>query len=202
MWQRHHFSHKIPFIQPLILGDTEEITKLLAQGVDINHVDSEGNGGINHAASNNQVNCLRFLEANGAAFEIVNKAGNTPLHVACEKGFKEVILNLLLAGVDPLQGNNEGKKAGEGNIEAKMMINAIYAENKAFKVLSPLQKRKLTQIFEDIDIDGKREIDLAKSVLFNKYVDDNVNDNMAEKDAKEFIKWCAILNKATVFLIL
>ena len=143
---------------------------------------------------------MRFLEANGAAFEMVNKVGNTPLHIACEKVLKEVILILLMVGVDQTLNNNEGKKAGEGNIEAKMLMNGILAENKAFKVLNPLQKKKLIQIFEDIDSDGKKIIDLSKSIVFNKYVDDNVNDNLAEKDAKEFIKWCAILNKSTVKL--
>lgn len=168
--------------------------------MDINYCDSEGNGGISHSATNNHLDCLRFLDANGAAFEIINKAGNTPLHLACEKGLKEVILNLLMAGVDPAIINNDGKKAGEGSIESKMLINNINTENKAFKVLSPMQKKKLIQIFEDIDIDGKKLIDLSKSILFNKYVDDNVNDNLAEKDAKEFIKWCAILNKSTVLI--
>lgn len=170
------------------------------QGVDVNFADSEGNSGIFHATANNHLELLRFLEANNAVFElVVNKSGNTPLHVACEKGFKEVTLFLLLVGVDPSVQNNEGKKAGDGNIEMKMLLNSLVAENKAFKVLSPIQKKKLIQIFEDIDIDGKKTIDLSKSVLFNKYVDDNVNDSMAEKDAKEFIKWCAILNKTTVY---
>ena len=171
---------------------------MLNQGVDINYADSEGNSGIFHASSNNQLEMLRFLEANAAAFEMVNKVGNTPLHLACEKNLKEVILILLMAGVDPLANNNEGKKAGEGNIEAKMLMNGILAENKAFKALNPLQKKKLTMIFEDIDTDGKKLIDLNKSIVFNKYVDDNVNDNLAEKDGKDFIKWCAILNKTTV----
>lgn len=161
-------------------------------------MDSEGSSGIYHAVANNHVEVLRFLEANNAAFEIVNKAGNTPLHLACEKNFKDVILFLLMAGVDPILQNNEGKKAGDGNIEVKMFMNSLIAESKAFKALSLLQKKKLIQIFEDIDIDGTKTIDLNKSILFNKYVDDNVNDSMAEKDAKEFIKWCAILNKATV----
>lgn len=75
-------------------------------------------------------------------------------------------------------------------------------ESKAFKVLNPMQKKKLTMIFEDFDIDGKKTVDLSKSILFNKYVDENVNDSLAEKDAKDFIAWCAILNKTTVILFI
>lgn len=180
------------------LGDVEECKKLLNQGVDINYVDTEGNSGIFHATLNNQLEILRFLEANNAAFEMINKSGNTPLHLACEKSLKEAILFLILAGVDQNLTNTEGKKAGDGNIEVKMLVNGILAESKAFRVLNPLQKKKLIQIFEDIDTDGKKLIDLNKSILFNKYVDDNVNDSLAEKDGKDFIKWCAILNKETV----
>lgn len=45
-------------------------------------------------------------------------------------------------------------------------------------------------------------IDLNKSKRFNKYIDDAINDGGVEKDAKDFIKACAICNKETVSLLL
>lgn len=104
----------------------------------------------------------------------------------------------MLAGVDPLVANNEGKKAGDGNIEAMMFVNSIMGEKKAFKVLNPLQKKKLIMIFEEIDLDNQKSIDINKSIQFNKYIDDSVNESLAKRDAEDFIKSCAILDKAKV----
>lgn len=34
--------------------------------------------------------------------------------------------------------------------------------------------------------------------MFNKFIEEGINDNMAEKDAKDFIKTAAICNQLTV----
>ncbi len=107
------------------------------------------------AAMNNQLEILRFLEQNGAMFELINKVGNTPLHFACERKFKEVILFLLLNGVEHSTKNDKGERAGENAMDSKSFMTSIISENKAFKVLTPSQKKKLIQIFEDIDFDSK-----------------------------------------------
>ncbi|EGR28615.1 hypothetical protein IMG5_171770 [Ichthyophthirius multifiliis] len=66
---------------------------------------------------------------------------------------------------------------------------------------------KLIEIFNDVDAKpiGFTEgnfipglIDLEKSKRFNKYIDDTINDNIAEKDAKDFIKSCSVCNKEGV----
>jgi len=41
-------------------------------------------------------------------------------------------------------------------------------------------------------------IDFEKAFKFNKYMEDTVNDNMASKDAHDFISSLAICNKTTV----
>ena len=49
-----------------------------------------------------------------------------------------------------------------------------------------------------MDFDDKNCIDFEKAFKFNKYMEENVNDNMASKDANDFISSCAICNKQTV----
>lgn len=43
-------------------------------------------------------------------------------------------------------------------------------------------------------------IDLHKAVRFNRYIEENLAESTADKDAKDFIKWTAICNKTTVNL--
>ena len=84
-------------------------------------------------------------------------------------------------------------------MDAKMLLNNIACEEKAFNVLSPQQKAKILEIFYDIDNDGMKTIDINKSKRFNKFVDETVNDSASEKDAKDFIKSCALCNKEAVY---
>eukprot|EP01016_Furgasonia_blochmanni_P018568 TRINITY_DN21035_c0_g1_i1.p1 TRINITY_DN21035_c0_g1~~TRINITY_DN21035_c0_g1_i1.p1 ORF type:complete len:132 (-),score=40.05 TRINITY_DN21035_c0_g1_i1:193-531(-) len=53
-------------------------------------------------------------------------------------------------------------------------------------------------IFEDADFDNTRSINLEKSIKFNKFVEEEVEDQLIERDAKDFINSCAIINKVTV----
>jgi hypothetical protein len=41
-------------------------------------------------------------------------------------------------------------------------------------------------------------IDFEKAFKFNKFMEENVNDSMAHKDANDFIMTAAICNKTTV----
>lgn len=60
------------------------------------------------------------------------------------------------------------------------------------------QKKKLTEIFNDIDFDDLKAIDLHKAVRFNKYIQENIAEAKAEKDANDFLKSTAICNKHSV----
>ena len=129
--------------------------------------------------------------------DTINKEGQSILHVACDKGCKDIVLFLLMSGIDPTIKNNSGQKAGDTNIEIKMFINNIVAENKVFDVLKPQHKQKLQQIFEDIDFDNQKSIDMQKATQFNKFIEDGVSDSIADRDAKDFIKTTAICNSLT-----
>ena len=65
-------------------------------------------------------------------------------------------------------------------------------------MLSPDQKAKLIEIFNDIDFDDLKAIDLHKAVRFNKYIDEKIAEPKAEKDANDFLKSTAICNKHSV----
>ena len=58
--------------------------------------------------------------------------------------------------------------------------------------------KKLTEIFNDIDFDDLKAIDLHKAVRFNKYIQENIAEAKAEKDANDFLKSTAICNKHSV----
>ena len=65
-------------------------------------------------------------------------------------------------------------------------------------MLSEEHNKKLTQIFNDIDFDDLKAIDLHKAVRFNKYIQENIAEAKAEKDANDFLKSTAICNKHSV----
>ncbi len=67
--------------------------------------------------------------------DLTDEEGNTALHYACEKPDKHAVLFLLMQGVDPNIKNKNNKKAGEGIMEIKTLLNNIIAEEKAFKAL-------------------------------------------------------------------
>lgn len=65
-------------------------------------------------------------------------------------------------------------------------------------MLSEEQKKKLQEIFDDIDFDNLKAIDFHKAVRFNKYIQENISEAKAEKDANDFLKSTAICNKHSV----
>lgn len=121
------------------------------------------------------------------------------MHVACDKGDKEVILLLIMSGADANIKNKQNSKPSDGNMDLKTFVNNIIAEEKAFNALNNQQKNKLTEIFNEIvSVDSSRTIDLKKSIRFNRFIEDTVSPAVAEKDANDFLKSCAICNKETV----
>jgi hypothetical protein len=55
-------------------------------------------------------------------------------------------------------------------IKFSFLSNTLIPEEKAFNVLDSEQIKKLTEIFNDIDFDDLKAIDLHKAVRFNKYI--------------------------------
>ena len=161
---------------------------------------NKGKNGLFYACDIKNIDLIRFLSSSNIDLEIKCNEGNTPLHSACTNNFKEGVLFLLLHGANYEEPNSAGQKPGEGNMEMKMFLNKLVPEAQAFKALNLTQRKKLQQIFEDIDFDNAHNIDLEKSMKFDKYIDSSVEVRLAEKDAKDFIKSCAICNGKTVNL--
>lgn len=53
---------------------------------------------------------------------------------------------------------------------------------------------KIKGLFEDIDYNGEKRIDIEKSIRFNKFNDKKVSNFIAEKDAVDFVNSCAIID--------
>ncbi|RWS21695.1 E3 ubiquitin-protein ligase MIB2-like isoform X1, partial [Leptotrombidium deliense] len=78
------------------IGEIKLIRKLIAEGVNLNYKDSEGNTAIHKAAEYNDAEAIKILLKNGADINAVNHDGNTALHVAV-LGFAVECVNLLLS---------------------------------------------------------------------------------------------------------
>jgi len=186
------------FLMNVQKGSVSDCQKLISQGAKLNYADSDGNSAAHHAVMGTHIDVLRFLISEGIDLDIANTEGNTALHLACQKESRNFILPLLLAGSDPAKKNSNDEKPGEKSTTITSFIKQIHAENKAFNVLIPDQRRKLKHIFDEIARDIKH-INLDRSKMFNMFVDE-VSEEEAEKDAKDFIASCALLDKESVNL--
>lgn len=77
-------------IGPLsLLGNLDEAKRMVGQGVDINHIDKNGNNGYFQAAKTGQLHILHYLLHNDSILtDVINKDESTPLHYACDQGKK------------------------------------------------------------------------------------------------------------------
>jgi hypothetical protein len=95
------------------VGDTLTMAKALAAGAAIDSLDTRrsenGRRALNWAALNDKADAIRFLVARGAAVNIANLTGFTPLHHAAESGSVNAAKALLDAGADPTWPNNMGE---------------------------------------------------------------------------------------------
>lgn len=87
----------------------EHIVRLyVLQGADINARDRLGRTAAHHAAASNNTNLYEALREADADFEVVDFEGNTPLHVAVERGSLEFATVLLEGMVNPSPQNVRG----------------------------------------------------------------------------------------------
>jgi uncharacterized protein len=78
------------------LGDLKGIGLLLRAGAEIDAVDGDGNAAVHEAVIYRQLGAVQTLVEAGAALDVRNRAGKTPLEIAQEDGFSPVVE--LLAG--------------------------------------------------------------------------------------------------------
>jgi ankyrin repeat protein len=180
-------------------GSLDECKKLLSMGVDVNARDRNGSSALFHCCHSQQLRLVRFLLSMGLNPNLTNIRGNTALHLAAERGYKEVILILILYGADPYIYNLNGHRCDDLNPHTRPLIAGIFRDKSAYGLLSDFHKKKLTQIFEDIDSDDLGYIDANKSFKFNRFVEE-ISEDIARRDSQEFLKEVSICKEGQVNL--
>ena len=101
---------RTPLMNAVIDGDLARTRDLLARGANPDDVDRAGWCALHFAAQEHAVEAVRMLVGAGAALELRDRHGNTPLWraVMASKGRGEVIALLLEAGADPDAANASG----------------------------------------------------------------------------------------------
>ncbi|XP_052829384.1 leucine-rich repeat serine/threonine-protein kinase 1 [Octopus bimaculoides] len=93
-------------IHQAAIYNNSELMQCLLEGdelANVNQLDSSGRTAVYTAVTNNSVDCLKWLIHYGANLNLPGGPkchNNTPLHVAVEKGFKDIVVTLLDAGAD------------------------------------------------------------------------------------------------------
>jgi ankyrin repeat protein len=72
-------------------GNSHELQKLLEEGVALNGENENQNTMLSLATSSGQGDVVQFLLSKGAEKSLHNRDGKTPLELAQEKGFKEIV---------------------------------------------------------------------------------------------------------------
>jgi ankyrin repeat protein len=90
-------------------GDTTGIAAAVRAGARVDSLDPQANRrALNYAALGNHAAAVRVLLAHGAAINLANRTGFTPLHHAAEAGAANALSALLAAGADPSIASAQG----------------------------------------------------------------------------------------------
>ena len=181
-------------------GTPEDFRKLIALGIDINSRDRNGSTVLFHCCHPQQLELIRYLLSIGANPNITNVRGNSPLHLAAERGFLEVILILILNDADPYIYNLNGHRCDDLNPSIRPIVAGIFKDKSAFKLLTDFHRKRLTLIFQDIASDEATYIDAAKSIKFNRFIDETTTEDAARRDAQEFLREVSICKSGQVNL--
>jgi len=105
--------------QAIVVGDANQVQKLLSKGVDINSRNKMGWSLLQTAVQNRQQAIIELLIAKGADVNAKDNNGQTPLHVAVSIGQKDVVELLVTKGADvnviDIGGDNALSLAKKGN---------------------------------------------------------------------------------------
>lgn len=92
-------------------GNLTIVRDLIARGANVNHRDLSGFTALMKATSNGHTDVVRVLLASGANMEIpiIGSVDTTPLYIASEKGYRDIMLLLLKKGasVDYTRGRRK-----------------------------------------------------------------------------------------------
>ena len=119
-----------PLMNATEKGDTKEMEKLLASGMDVNERWFDNYTPLHVAAFYSQANVAALLIEKGADVNAKDNYGRTPLYVAAWYGKADVVALLLKKGADPVIATKEGKtplmiaKEGGNTTIAKILTDA------------------------------------------------------------------------------
>lgn len=106
------------------------------------------------------MNIVEFLIENGATINAQNNNGLTPLHMAVEYDYYEVVQTLIAAGADKAIRSNDGYEARTG-IEGKKCLQLL-----AFASASNAEEMRdsLKDLLDCVETDDKHLVDKADLV--------------------------------------
>ena len=99
----------LPLHEAVVAGDLDRVRVLIASGVDVNTVDSDGTTALHWAAHHDDVESGQQLLAAGADPTRANQFGAQPIALASENGSAKFIQLLLDAGANPNAASPEGE---------------------------------------------------------------------------------------------
>lgn len=92
-----------------LIGDTQKMSQLLANGMDANLAASEGGmPALTMAAADNHAEMVRMLIQHGARLNVQDVKSMTALHEAADNNRPEIVRILLENGADPTLKNRQG----------------------------------------------------------------------------------------------
>lgn len=89
------------------------VRRLIAGGVDANHVNEQGETPLTYAATWGHESVVACLLAKGATVDHPSKPGWTPLMYAASRGNRRVVLALLIHGANILRVDMLGRTAAD-----------------------------------------------------------------------------------------
>ncbi|WP_425381393.1 ankyrin repeat domain-containing protein [Spiroplasma endosymbiont of Polydrusus pterygomalis] len=111
-----NFKNNALFLYAARIGDLEIIKAFLANGIDINTQDKDGNTTLHFATKNRRLKTVTFLLAHGININQQNKDGNTALHLATNY-WNLNIVNVLIANSANINQQNKKNETAFMNIQ-------------------------------------------------------------------------------------
>uniref|UniRef100_A0A0M3JB94 ANK_REP_REGION domain-containing protein n=1 Tax=Anisakis simplex TaxID=6269 RepID=A0A0M3JB94_ANISI len=99
-------------------GDIAELSRLVAQGVDI-HSTFHKTTALHTAIKNNQGVAAEFLLLNGSKVNSLDDSMNSPLHIASANAHTLIVCQLMKRGADQHLKNSNGETALDLAVEGK-----------------------------------------------------------------------------------
>eukprot|EP01135_Chromosphaera_perkinsii_P007651 Nk52_evm107s914 gene=Nk52_evmTU107s914 len=133
------------FFQACATGDTSTVNKLMAQGVDIDVVDSEERCPLTFACIADQKEVVKILLKANCYIDNPDNLGRTPLHWSCLLGKDKIVKTLLRAGADTTYSDHSSKTPVHLAVSADS-IDALAEMLEHGCIVDPFDQEQLTPL--------------------------------------------------------